>query len=39
MTRNAALIALLAALALRLIQSTGWRRAPAQLTPATELAA
>ena len=39
MTRNAALIALLAALALRLIQSTGWRRAPAQIAPATELAA
>jgi len=35
----AALIVLLAALAMRLIQSSGWRRAPAQLAPATELAA
>jgi hypothetical protein len=39
MSRNAVLIALLAALGARLIQSSGWRRAPAQLAPATELAA
>jgi Glycosyltransferase family 87 len=39
MSRNAVLIALLAALAVRLIQSSGWRRAPAELAPATELAA
>ncbi len=37
--RNAVLVALLAALAVRLIRSSGWRRAPAQLVPATELAA
>jgi hypothetical protein len=39
MSRNAVLLALLAALAVRLVQSTGWRRAPARLAPATELAA
>jgi hypothetical protein len=39
MSRNAVLIALLAALAVRLIQSSGWRRAPAQVAPATQLAA
>ena len=39
MSRNAVLLALLAALAGRLVQSAGWRRAPAQLAPATELAA
>jgi hypothetical protein len=38
-SRNAVLIALLAALAIRLMQSTGWRRAPSQLEPVTELAA
>lgn len=38
-SRNAILIALLAALAIRLMQSTGWRRAPSQLEPATEIAA
>ncbi len=37
--RNAVLVALLAALAVRLIRSSSWRRAPAQLVPATELAA
>ncbi len=37
--RNAVLIALLAALAIRLIRSTGSRRAPSQLEPATEIAA
>jgi Glycosyltransferase family 87 len=37
--RNAVLVALLAALAVRLVQSTGWRRAPAQVEPATEIAA
>ena len=39
MSRNAVLLALLAALAVRLVQSAGWRRAPAQFAPATELAA
>jgi len=39
MSRNAVLLALLAALAGRLVQSAGWRRAPAHLAPATELAA
>jgi Glycosyltransferase family 87 len=39
MIRNAVLLALLAALTVRLVQSAGWRRAPAQLAPATELAA
>ena len=39
MSRNAVLIALLAALGVRLIQSSGWRRAPAQLARATQLAA
>jgi len=39
MSRNAVLFALLAALTMRLVQSAGWRRAPAQLAPATELAA
>ena len=38
-SRNAVLVALLAALAVRLVQLSGWRRAPAQLAPATELAA
>jgi hypothetical protein len=38
-SRNAVLIALLAALAIRLMQSTGWRRAPSQLEPVSELAA
>jgi hypothetical protein len=38
-SRNAILIALLAALAIRLMQSTGWRRAPSQLEPVTEIAA
>ena len=38
-SRNAFLIALLAALAIRLMQSTGWRRAPSQLEPVTEIAA
>ena len=37
--RNAVLVALLATLAVRLVQSTGWRRAPARLEPATEIAA
>jgi Glycosyltransferase family 87 len=37
--RNAALVALLATLTIRLVQSTGWRRAPARLEPATEIAA
>lgn len=37
--RNAVLIALLAALAIRLLQSAGWRHAPARLEPARELAA
>jgi Glycosyltransferase family 87 len=38
-SRNAILIALLAALAIRLMQSTGWRRAPSQLEPVAEIAA
>jgi len=38
-SRNAFLIVLLAALAIRLMQSTGWRRAPSQLEPVTEIAA
>jgi hypothetical protein len=38
-SRNAVLVALLAALAIRLMQSTGWRRAPSQLEPVTEIAA
>jgi Glycosyltransferase family 87 len=37
--RNAVLVALLATLAVRLVQSTGWRRAPARLEPAAEIAA
>ncbi|HMF05202.1 MAG TPA: glycosyltransferase 87 family protein [Acidimicrobiia bacterium] len=37
--RNAVLIALLAALAVRLVQSAGGRRAPTRLEPARELAA
>jgi hypothetical protein len=37
--RNAVLVALLAALAIRLMQSTGWRRAPSLLEPVTEVAA
>jgi hypothetical protein len=37
--RNGVLVALLAALAVRLLQSAGWRRAPARLEPARELAA
>lgn len=37
--RNATLIALLAALLVRLLQSAGWRHAPARLEPAGELAA
>lgn len=37
--RNAILVALLAALAIRLMQSTGWRRAPSQLEPVAEIAA
>jgi hypothetical protein len=38
-SRNAILVALLAALAIRLMQSTGWRRAPSQLEPVAEIAA
>jgi Glycosyltransferase family 87 len=38
-SRNAFLLALLAALAIRLMQSTGWRRAPSQLEPVAEIAA
>jgi hypothetical protein len=37
--RNALLVALLAALMVRLVQCSGWRRAPARLQPATEIAA
>jgi hypothetical protein len=37
--RNAVLIALLAVVAARLVRATGWRRAPARLEPATEIAA
>jgi Glycosyltransferase family 87 len=37
--RNAMLIALLAALATRLVQVSGWRRAPARFEPAAEIAA
>jgi hypothetical protein len=37
--RNAVLIALLAALLVRLAQSSGWRRAPARLEPAAKIAA
>jgi hypothetical protein len=37
--RNAVLIALLAVAATRLVRATGWRHAPAQLEPATEMAA
>ena len=37
--RNAVLIALLAALAVRLLQSAGWRQAATPLEPASELAA
>jgi hypothetical protein len=33
------LVALLATLAIRLVQSTAWRRVPARLEPATEIAA
>ena len=38
-SRNAVLVALLATLAIRLMQSTGWRRAPSQLEPVKEIAA
>lgn len=37
--RNAVLIALLAVLIARLVRLTSWRRAPARIEPATELAA
>lgn len=37
--RNAVLIALLAVVATRLVRATGWRRAPAQVETATEMAA
>ena len=37
--RNAVLVALLAALVVRLLHSAGWRQAPARLEPARELAA
>jgi len=37
--RNVLLIALLAVVATRLVRATGWRRVPARLEPATEMAA
>lgn len=37
--RNAVLVALLAVLVTRLVRLTSWRRAPARLEPATEMAA
>ena len=37
--RNVVLLALLAVLAVRLVRATGWRRAPAGLQPAAEVAA
>jgi hypothetical protein len=37
--RNVVLVALLAVLAVRLVRATGWRRAPAGLQPAAEVAA
>jgi hypothetical protein len=37
--RNVVLVALLAVLAVRLVRATGWRRAPADLQPAAEVAA
>ncbi len=37
--RNAVLLALLATLMVRLVQCSGWRRAPARLQPVTEIAA
>jgi hypothetical protein len=37
--RNAVLLALLAALTVRLLQAGGWRHAPARIEPARELAA
>lgn len=37
--RNVILIALLAVVATRLVRATGWRRVPARLEPATEMAA
>jgi Glycosyltransferase family 87 len=37
--RNVVLVALLGVLAVRLVRATGWRRAPAGLQPATEVAA
>jgi hypothetical protein len=37
--RNAVLVALLVTLTIRLVRLTGWRRAPARLAPASEIAA
>jgi hypothetical protein len=37
--RNAVLVALLVTLTIRLVRLTGWRRAPARLEPASEIAA